>query len=78
MANHNGKAVAYALVKIIAVVMLTAVVATQAWALTQIVQNGKDIAANAQPAWLVKQLDRIEATINAHLVGHTSEDGGSP
>ena len=78
MANHNGKAVAYALVKIIAVVMLTAVVATQAWALTQIVQNGKDIAANIPPKWLGKQLDRIEATINAHIVAHASEDDKSP
>ena len=78
MANHNGKAVAYALVKITVGAVLTVMVATQAWAMTQIVQNGKDIAANVQPAWLVKQLDRIEATINAHIATHASEDDKRP
>ena len=78
MANRNGKAVAYALVKIIAGAALTAVLASQAWALTQIVQNGKDIAANIPPEWLGKQLDRIEATINSHIVAHASEDDKSP
>ena len=78
MANRNGKAVTYALMKAIAAAVLTVVVATQAWALTQIVQNGKDIAANAQPAWLVKQLDRIESKVDEHVASHTSDDGESP
>ena len=58
-ANSNGR-----LRSVVVGVALTIFAAQAAWAWTTIIQNGKSIAANIPPEWLVRQLDRMESKLD--------------